>query len=487
MTESTLMPALTDFFHTQQPAGPSDSAMHTLYRAALGPVRPESYLPRFERFDALGRTQPGWNWAACLCTLNWMALRHLWTPALIYVAAAEGLGLLLFGAIRALLPWPEPVQWGLVGAFALLAFVLPGLYGDAILHTEVRKRIARALASTRSLPDACTQLEQQAATPRRLAGLAALNVALLGAAGLAFWLLPQTIPADAPAQPPSAPTAAGNVAVGTASAPEVHSIPAPPAPPASAPASTPNSTASDAEPTPLHAPTPPAAPPPASAPVQQTAAASTPAPKASAPASKASTAAPKASAPPAMARTPAASSAKPPVPAAPAATRRAASAPAPAASAAPRPLPATTPRKPATPAAAPTSSPAQSSSESVSAPADSTNNPAVSAPAASASDSTTHAPTPSASSAPPPMVGKTPGYYINVGFFAEEANARKAQAKLLNAGLPAFRQSLDTPKGQRIRVRVGPYPSAAQAQAAARSIKALQLDAVVFQQSTSPE
>ena len=478
MTESTLMPALTDFFHTQQPAGPSDSAMHTLYRAALGPVRPESYLPRFERFDALGRTQPGWNWAACLCTLNWMALRHLWTPALIYVAAAEGLGLLLFGAIRALLPWPEPVQWGLVGAFALLAFVLPGLYGDAILHTEVRKRIARALASTRSLPDACAQLEQQAATPRRLAGLAALNVALLGAAGLAFWLLPQTIPADAPAQPPSAPTAAGNVAVGTASAPEVHSIPAPPAPPASAPASTPNSTASDAEPTPLHAPTPPAAPPPASAPVQQTAAASTPAPKAS-------TAAPKASAPPAMARTPAASSAKPPVPAAPAATRRAASAPAPAASAAPRPLPATTPRKPATPAAAPTSSPAQSSSESVSAPADSTNNPAVSAPAASASDSTTHAPTPSASSAPPPMVGKTPGYYINVGFFAEEANARKAQAKLLNAGLPAFRQSLDTPKGQRIRVRVGPYPSAAQAQAAARSIKALHLDAVVFRQGAS--
>lgn len=74
-----------------------------------------------------------------------------------------------------------------------------------------------------------------------------------------------------------------------------------------------------------------------------------------------------------------------------------------------------------------------------------------------------------------------------MGLFAEEANARKAQAKLLNAGLPAFRQSLDTPKGQRIRVRVGPYPSAAQAQAAVRSIKALQLDAVVFQQSTSPE
>ena len=480
MTESALMPAPTDFSHTQQPAPSAESAMGTLYRAALGPIRPESYLPRFERFDALGRTQPGWNWAASLCTLNWMALRHLWTPALIYVAAAEGLGLLLFGAIRALLPWPEPVQWGLVGAFALLAFALPGLYGDAILHTEIRKRIARALASTRNLPDACAQLEQQAATPRRLAGLAALNAALLAAAALAFWFLPQTSPADAPAQPPSAPTAAGNVAVGTASAPEIHPIAAPPASSASAPASTPTSTASDAEPTSLHAPAPPAATPPASAPVQQTAAASTPAPKAS-------TAAPKASAPPTMARTPAASSAKPPGPAAPAATRRAASAPAPAASAAPRPTPATTPRKPASPAAAPASSPAQSSSESVPAPPDGASAPAVSAPAASASDSTTHAPAPSASNAPPPAVGRTPGYYINVGLFAEEANARKAQAKLLNAGLPAFRQSLDTPKGQRIRVRVGPYPSAAQAQAAARSIKALQLDAVVFKQSTSPE
>lgn len=81
-----------------------------------------------------------------------------------------------------------------------------------------------------------------------------------------------------------------------------------------------------------------------------------------------------------------------------------------------------------------------------------------------------------------PPVGSAPGYYINVGLFAEEANARKAQAKLLNAGLPAFRQSLDTPKGRRIRVRVGPYPRAAQAQQAARSIQALGLEAVVFQQ-----
>lgn len=79
-------------------------------------------------------------------------------------------------------------------------------------------------------------------------------------------------------------------------------------------------------------------------------------------------------------------------------------------------------------------------------------------------------------------MGSAAGFYINVGLFAEEANARKAQAKLLNAALPAFRQSLNTPAGQRIRVRVGPYPNAQQAQQAARSIKAMGLDAVVFQQ-----
>lgn len=79
-------------------------------------------------------------------------------------------------------------------------------------------------------------------------------------------------------------------------------------------------------------------------------------------------------------------------------------------------------------------------------------------------------------------MGSTPGYYINVGLFAEEANARKAQARLLNEGLPAFRQTLQTAKGKRIRVRVGPYPSAKAANAAAAQIRALQLEAVVFKQ-----
>ena len=79
-------------------------------------------------------------------------------------------------------------------------------------------------------------------------------------------------------------------------------------------------------------------------------------------------------------------------------------------------------------------------------------------------------------------MGSLPGYYINVGLFADEANARKAQARLLNEGLPAFRQELEQAAGRRIRVRVGPYATRAQADAAAASIRAMALEAVVFRQ-----
>ena len=73
-----------------------------------------------------------------------------------------------------------------------------------------------------------------------------------------------------------------------------------------------------------------------------------------------------------------------------------------------------------------------------------------------------------------------PGFYINVGLFAQVSNARAAHAKLLDAGLPAFTQAIDSPKGKRTRVRVGPFDSRAQAEAAAARIQALTLDAVLF-------
>lgn len=83
-----------------------------------------------------------------------------------------------------------------------------------------------------------------------------------------------------------------------------------------------------------------------------------------------------------------------------------------------------------------------------------------------------------------PPVGTVPGYYINVGLFAEEANARKAQARLLNEGLPAFRQEIRTGKKRRLRVRVGPYGDRADADAAAATIRSMTLEAVVIRLGT---
>ena len=74
----------------------------------------------------------------------------------------------------------------------------------------------------------------------------------------------------------------------------------------------------------------------------------------------------------------------------------------------------------------------------------------------------------------------TKSFFINVGLFGVPENAAKAHAKLLEAGLPSVMKELKA-KTRQIRVRVGPYASQAQADAAAERIRALQLDASIIQ------
>ena len=432
---------------------PSDNAMTALSRLALGPVNTDYYLAVFERFDSTGRTTTTWNWAACLATLNWMVFRQLWGAALVYVAAAEGLALIVFGIGRSFLNWPPGVELGVLGAFAVLAFAVPGLYGNAILYADIRKRIARALAASRTVPEACALLEKQASSRKRLQMVVLANGVLGVAALIAYlvWSPSDTKPlALEPAVTVAQATAAATAASATAPAASAQARP-----------QAAGQVASTAAPMPEAAPEP--------APVAESrpdpAPASTPAPaaaKASA-ASKASAS----TAPPATVTPP---------PAEPAPPARPASAPA-SKAAAPTPAPAKTATPAASTRASATPSPAASAA--------STPAPRREAAASRASAATKPKAPASATAAadkPLPTVGAAAGYYINVGLFAEEANARKTQARLLNEGLPAFRQELDGAKGRRIRVRVGPYDSRAQADAAAESIRAMALDAVVFKQ-----
>ena len=389
---------------------PSDSAMTALTRLALGPVNTDYYLAVFERFDSTGRTTTTWNWAACLATINWMLFRQLWSAALIYVAAAQGLALVMFGIGRSFLQWPPGVELGVLGAFAVLAFAVPGLYGNAILYADIRKRVARALAAARTLPEACVLLEQQASSRKRLRALVVGNGVLLAAAALAYLLWAPS------GTQPLALEPAVTVAQATAAA-----------------ASAPPPTANEA---PVHAE------PAAAAPAETTPSAPTPNPNAR-PETQAEPAEAAASAEPSA---PDATADAPPAPSAPTATVAAAAPPA-------------GPARRVAPAAKPSAAKAPAS---------------ATAPAA--------APAPTTTSPPLAAVGTAAGYYINVGLFANEANARKAQARLLNEGLPAFRQELDSPKGRRTRVRVGPYDTRAAADDAASAIRAMALEAVVFKQ-----
>lgn len=81
------------------------------------------------------------------------------------------------------------------------------------------------------------------------------------------------------------------------------------------------------------------------------------------------------------------------------------------------------------------------------------------------------------------VVPGTPGFYINVGLFAVPTNGSNAVGILRGAGLPVFFDTVETKtRGNLTRVRVGPYAKQADAAAAARKIKGLKLDAVVYQQ-----
>lgn len=108
------------------------------------------------------------------------------------------------------------------------------------------------------------------------------------------------------------------------------------------------------------------------------------------------------------------------------------------------------------------------------------------APPAPPIPSTVPDPDPVAQSVSEPIaVAAARGYGINVGLFADPANARRALVRIRQAGVPARIDTLQLERGQRTRVRAGPFANRAQAEQAAARIKALGLDAQVFKQGAN--
>lgn len=69
---------------------------------------------------------------------------------------------------------------------------------------------------------------------------------------------------------------------------------------------------------------------------------------------------------------------------------------------------------------------------------------------------------------------------VQVGAFAEQARAQEVRGRLERAGLKTYTHVAETAEGKRIRVRVGPFDSRADAEKAADKVKTLGLPAAIL-------
>jgi len=74
----------------------------------------------------------------------------------------------------------------------------------------------------------------------------------------------------------------------------------------------------------------------------------------------------------------------------------------------------------------------------------------------------------------------TARFVVQVGAFADDAKVREARGKVEKTGVKSYTQAVETPGGKRIRVRVGPYATKAEADKVAARIKAGGLPAAVL-------
>lgn len=66
---------------------------------------------------------------------------------------------------------------------------------------------------------------------------------------------------------------------------------------------------------------------------------------------------------------------------------------------------------------------------------------------------------------------KTDGFVVQIGVFSDAANVKKLQQKLQALGYKSSTEKLETPKGEKIRLRTAPFPNRAQAEDALIAIK----------------
>ncbi|OOG60599.1 SPOR domain-containing protein [Polaromonas sp. C04] len=79
-----------------------------------------------------------------------------------------------------------------------------------------------------------------------------------------------------------------------------------------------------------------------------------------------------------------------------------------------------------------------------------------------------------------PAASEAGRFVVQVGAFADASKAHEARQKVEKTGLKTYTQVVETKDGKRIRVRVGPFGSRAEADKAAGKIKGLELPAAIL-------
>jgi len=118
-----------------------------LFRMAVGPAA-DYYAPRFLEYERIGRSFPGWNWAAPWVPALWAFYRRLWATGLAFalwpVAAMAAFGLVdpyLGDSVLASLACAVALLWLVPGAVA-------GLAANSLLYRKARHIVLNAEAET---------------------------------------------------------------------------------------------------------------------------------------------------------------------------------------------------------------------------------------------------------------------------------------------------------------------------------------------------
>lgn len=410
--------------------------MPSLYRLKVGTVNAAYYQGVFERFETLGKVAPMWNHGAGFCTLAWLLLRQLWRPAAIYSALLAVCGLIwwsLHGSV------PLAIEAAVVIAMALVLTIVPGFMGNALYYESVRSQTMQTLGEARNLSQAQLKLQENAVTKDRfhtIAGLQALvSAALLG-------LVAHHLDWQAMRQPAPVAAVSGPPTLNIPSVAQVQSA---------------NSELQAFTPdTPL--PAQPEAP--AQGPAASAAAAPSPAPTTAPEDPNALSIVQLAQSIPAAASSDTTTTG---IAAAGAAAVAATAANATAAPAA-RQRPTPSARDKAAPAAPATKTAAVSKT-----------------PIKTAVNAAT--PGKNSAAAPTPRHALQPGkFYLNAGVYAQASNVNSAVRRLNSANLNVLQHTVSSNKGDLTRLRVGPFDTRAQAEAAAVKAKLMQFDVSIYQQ-----